>query len=184
MNRIIQQIQNPSMQIGGTTGGGQAQNPPASEWDFALLIFAIILWFVGLYLFHESNQFILNQPTEDDRRSLAPYSGALLSWVLSPVVILIWGFRSLLVLDVQLTPQNVISFALFDPVLFAPGFLLAALLPTTVGIVKFSYAIAMQSSQRTSAEVSAKKSLVAFVYTFFAILNAVASLVTLFKLIK
>jgi hypothetical protein len=157
------------------------ETPPnySSSQDFALLIFAVIIWCLGLFLYTQAKNISLHYTKKKDNYWLKPDSGWFLSWIGSIGIIILWIYRCIFIDK----GEFVLSMFFSEPEIFAPGFLLASILPTIIGMIKFTtIAIIKQDYSVESSDSNIRRS-TALVYTIFSLLNAGASIVTLYQYI-
>ncbi len=161
--------------VGGGTPGEIIPLTPAPAWDFAVLVSSIIIWIISLFLFSEAVKTQKHFFSEEKDTSF----GEVGCWIISLVIIVFWMYRTVLVRESFFTSYEAwFDVFLFQPREYAPGFLLSSLLPTSIGLLKLLTALA--APQHRVPGIWG----VALVKIIFSLLNAVASIVTLVKLLR
>ncbi len=171
----------PGIPGGGAIPGGGIPLPSlAPPWDFVVLLSSIIILIISLFLLSEAvktQKYFLNE------EKVVSLWGEVWCWIISLLIIVLWVHRTVLV--TLLMGPSFMSYGmcffdgfLFQPREYAPGFLLASLLPTSVGLLKLLTVVAAPQRRVPGAWG------VALVKIIFNLLTAVASIVTLIKLLR
>lgn len=147
-------------------------------WDFILLLLSITIWMVSLFLVTEaakSQKWAFGSVEGIPE----PYSGVVLSQVISICFILLWLVRTLLLTRLPHEPLQLLAQVLLRPGQFTPGLLVASFPPLIVGVVKLITVLAV-SRGRLAEEVDARSRLwVTFVFLGFHLLTASAAIAVL-----
>lgn len=171
-------------EIGGRTGAYPGERlggvsgytlPQPSSWEFSIFIFSCILLVTSLFFLYESLK--ISRLLLAKEEGYDPNSGEFISIFVSVIVSIIWVVYKSKTLSI---PVEELLNAFYYPRELAPGLLLASIVPATVGLIKFSTAIAASSPQ--TGEVF-KKRRIGLAYAVFNFINLAASIVTLLKLI-
>jgi hypothetical protein len=146
--------------------------------DFFFLLLAITIWMVSLFLVSEAAKsqewaFASGEGIPN------PYSGVLMSKLVSLCFLLLWLLRTVLLTPLPTEPLQLLTHVLDRPGPFTPGFLIASFPPLIVGLVKLTTALTA-SRWRESEDVENRSRLwVNLVLLALHLLTAFASMAIL-----
>ena len=149
-------------------------------WDFFLFLLSITIWMVSLFLVSEAakSQEWAFSSTEGISN---PYSGVLMSKLVSICFILLWFLRTVVLTPLPWEPLQLLTHVLQGPGLFTPGFLMASFPPLIVGLFKLMTALTVSRWSQTEDVEVRNRLWVNVVYLVLHLITASASIIILVR---
>ena len=149
-------------------------------WDFFLLLLSITIWMVSLFLVSEaakSQEWAFTSAEGIPN----PYSGVLMSKLVSICFILLWFLRTVLLNPLPQEPIQLLTHVLNRPGPFTAGFLMASFPPLIVGLVKLMTVLSAVRWRQSEDMEDRSRLWVNFVFVGLHLLTALASLAILIR---
>ena len=154
----------------GGTFGGAGEEP----WDLAFLLICAGLWIFSLFLLSYGTK-LTAWAFKDEKDFPNPRTGVTLSWVTSLGVLTVWLF----VTGSRFGLHQPVGGVLANPRMFAPGFLVAALVPSFVALSKVGAGMILAQREAASRETAAKATWLLGFHIGLNLLSIAANIVTL-----
>lgn len=151
--------------------------PAASTWDFALLLVSIAIFTLSLFFLSEAVK-ILKWTFAGSRSSPDPESGELISHVSSALALMAWFIYAVVGAQIRSVDAFLQAIA-SEPKRFAPGFLLASLVPLVIAFFKLVVAVVVSLRISPLRATQAKPIWLVVTYLAFNLLTVAANVVIL-----
>lgn len=153
---------------------GETTTTGSLTWDFSLLLVSFIILTSSFFFLFQSKAMV-KWIFRGEEGAPNPYAGLFMSSVVSILIIIIWVFRTMLVMTEPF--ENFVVEMFYNPREFTPGILIAAILPATVGLLKFITIVPAYQRKATDGRGYQRSYFVLLVYVAFNVIIVVAIII-------